>query len=135
MLFSIAMLAVAPALAESPAESCLRTKVWDGYKEGWGVRSMVTVEIEDGRTRAYLVTLYEGNEYQMKACADERVVNADLLLYDTKGNVIVRDTTVGREPDLAFKPPATGTYYVLVYAREMKEAGGKGEIALAVTYR
>lgn len=135
MLLPIALLAVAVANPESKAESCLRTKVWEGYTDGWGVRSMVTAEVEDGRTRAYLVTLYEGNEYKMQACADERLVNADLLLYDTKGNVIVRDTTVGREPDLSFKPPATGTYYVVLYAREMAEAGGKGEVALAVVYR
>ena len=136
MLLPIAFLAVNSALAdETKAEACLRTKVWEGYADGWGVRSMVTTEIEDGRTRAYLVTLYEGNEYQMKACADERLVNADLLLYDTKGNVIARDSTVSREPELSFKPPATGTYYVVLYAREMTEAGGKGEVAVAVTYR
>ncbi len=136
MLVPIALCAVASALAdESKAEACLRTKVWEGYADGWGVRSMVTTELEDGRTRAYLVTLYEGNEYQMKACADERVLNADLLLYDAKGNVIARDSTVSREPELAFKPPATGTFYLVLYAREMVEAGGKGEIAVAVTYR
>jgi len=136
LLLPIALFALAPALAEeSKAEACLRTKVWEGYADGWGVRSMVTAEIEDGRTRAYLVTLYEGNEYQVKVCADERVVNADLLLYDMKGNVIARDSTVGREPELSFKPPATGTYYVVLYAREMVEAGGKGEVAVAVTYR
>lgn len=130
------LLAAAPALAdEAEADSCLRTKVWDGYADGWGVRTMTSTELEDGKTRAYLVTLYEGNEYRLRSCADGAFRNLDLLLYDTKGNVIARDDTLDREPEIAFRPPATGTYYVVLYARETAQAGGKGGVAMAVVYR
>ena len=133
----VALLAVTGgALAgESEAESCLRTKVWEGYAEGWGVRTMTSTTIPDGKTRNYLVTLYEGNEYRIRTCADEALRNLDLLLYDAKGNVIARDNTVDREPEVSFKPPATGTYYIVLYAREAATAGGEGGAAMAVVYR
>jgi hypothetical protein len=133
LLVSLALLSPA-AQAESKAESCLRTKVWEGYADGWGVRTMTTAELEDGKFRAYLVTLYEGTEYKVRACGDDRIANVDLLLYDPKGNLITRDDTTSREPEFTFKPPTSGTFYVVVYAREVVEAGGKGEVAMAVVY-
>jgi hypothetical protein len=120
---------------EKDAESCLRTKVWDGYAEGWGVRTMTSTSIPDGRTRNYLVTLYEGNEYRIQTCADEEIKNLDLLLYDTRGNVIARDTTDDRQPEVAFKPTATGTYYIVLYNRQAAKPGETGGAAMAVVYR
>jgi hypothetical protein len=120
---------------ESEAESCLRTKVWEGYAEGWGVRTMTSTTIPDGKTRNYLVTLYEGNEYRIRTCADDGIRNLDVLLYDNRGNVIARDSTTDREPEIAFKPPATGTFYIVMYNREAAAPGGTGGAAMAVVYR
>jgi hypothetical protein len=140
-----ALALLAPAHADDKdAETCLRTKVWDGYAEGWGVRTMTSSSIPDGKTRNYLVTLYSGNEYRIQTCADQGLKNLDVLLYDTHGNVIARDNTPApdappgsedREPTLSFKPPATGTYYIVLYARETREKGGDGAVAMAVSYR
>lgn len=136
---------LAPAHAdEKEAETCLRTKVWDGYAQGWGVRTMTSTSIPDGKTRNYLVTLYEGNEYQIQTCADANVRNLDVLLYDTQGNVIARDNTPApgspagtedREPRIAFKPPSTGTYYIVVYNREARRPEDVGGVAMAVVYK
>ena len=133
LLVSLALL-TPPAQAESKAEACLRTKVWDGYADGWGVRTMTTTELEDGKFRGYVVSLYEGTEYKIRACGDDRFRDVDVLLYDPKGNLIARDATHDREPEFMFKPPTTGTFYVVVYARELAQAGGKGEVAMAVVY-
>lgn len=125
-----------PARAdEKDAETCLRTKVWDGYAQGWGVRTMTSTTVPDGKTRNYLVTLYQGNEYRIQTCADDQVRNLDVLLYDTKGNVIARDTTVDREPEVVFKPTTTGTYYIVIYNREAVRADRVGGAAMAVVYR
>jgi hypothetical protein len=132
MLLALAI----PALGgESEAESCLRTKVWEGYADGWGVRTMTSTTIPDGKTRNYLVTLYEGNEYRIRSCADEGIRNLDLLLYDTRGNVIARDSTLDREPEISFKPPSTGTFYIVMYNREAAATDGTGGAAMAVVYR
>lgn len=132
----LGLLASPPALAgEDEANSCLRTKVWDGYADGWGIRTMTSTTLADGKTRSYLVTLYAGNEYQITTCADEAVKNLDVLLYDTQGNVVSRDDTEDREPKITIKPPATGTYYIVLYNRQAASAETSGGVAMAVVYR
>lgn len=139
-LISAALLAAlsltSPALAdESEAESCLRTKVWDGYSDGWGIRSMSSTELAAGKTKNFLVTLYKGNAYRIATCGDANVKNLDVLLYDSAGNVIARDNTTNREPVLEFTPEDTGTYYVVVYLRELEPKAPQGGAAMAVVYR
>ncbi|MFT4623540.1 MAG: hypothetical protein ACI8PZ_002196 [Myxococcota bacterium] len=125
-----------PALAkDSEAETCLRNKVWDGYATGWGIRTMTTTEINAGKTKNYLVTLYRGNEYRIVSCADPSVSNLDVLIYDAQGNLLDRDTTTDREPSIVFTPKNTGAYYVVLYMREVKERKRAAEVSMAVVYR
>ena len=130
------MFVSAPALAdEKAAETCLRTKVWDGYAEGWGIRTMTSTTLDSGATRNYLVTLYKGNEYQVQTCGDTDVANLDVLLYDIDGNMVLRDESTDREPMLTYKPPATATYYIVLHARGLAEGKPNAGVAMAVTYR
>jgi hypothetical protein len=125
-----------PAFAdEAEAEGCLRTKVWEGYEDGWSIRTMTSTTLGRGATRNYLVTLYKGNEYQIQSCADDAATNIDLLLYDLNGNIVVRDDDPGGEPKLAFKPEKTSTFYIVVHARELTDPKGQSGVAVAVTYR
>ena len=125
-----------PALAdESEASSCLRTKVWDGYGDGWAIRTMTSTDLQAGKTRSYLVSLYADNEYRITTCADSHAKNLDVLIYDTEGNIVVRDETTDREPSIDFKPTASGTYYVVVYLREAAEGADQAGVAMAVVYR
>ena len=70
---------------EAAAETCLRTKIWDGYNSGWAVRTATKTSLGQGEHRVYLVTLYAGNEYKVMACGDSNVANVDVVLYDAKG--------------------------------------------------
>lgn len=126
----------APAMAdEKVAETCLRTKVWDGYADGWGIRTMTSTTLDAGATRNYLVTLYKGNEYQVQTCGDTDVSNLDVLLYDIDGNMVLRDESTDREPVLSYKPAATATYYIVLHARGLSEGKPNAGVAMAVTYR
>ena len=130
------LLASLTALAdEKSAEDCLRTKVWDGYADGWGIRTMTSATLGAGATRNYLVTLYKGNDYQIRTCADESVANLDVYLYDLNGQVVLQDTTTDRQPFLEYKPTATSTYYVVVHARSLAAGKTEAGVAMAVTYR
>lgn len=139
-LFSAALLGAlvltsGAGASETEAETCLRTKVWDGYSDGWGIRTMTSADLEAGKTKNFLVTLYKGNEYRIATCGDQHVTNLDVLLYDTQGNVITRDTTTDREPVLEYTPQETGTYYIVVYLRELDGKKPQGGTAMAVVYR
>jgi hypothetical protein len=96
---------------------------------------MTSTSVADGKTRNYLVTLYDGNEYRIQTCADDKVKNLDVLLYDTKGNVIARDSTTDREPEVSFTPTATGSFYIVLYNREASKRADTGGVAMAVVYR
>ena len=131
-----ALLFQPPAMAsEEEAEVCLRTKVWDGYADGWAIRTMTSTTLEDGATRNYLVTLYAGNEYLIQACADANSKNLDVLLYDLEGRIIARDDSESREPSFTFTPEDTTTYYVVVYAQKVANGSQPTGVGLAVTYR
>ncbi len=125
-----------PALAnESEAETCLRNKVWDGYSDGWGIRTMTEAEIPTGRTKNYLVTLYKGNEYKVITCGDPLITNLDVLLYDSTGNLVARDKTTDREPMVRISPDRTGSYYVVMYLREVAKRKKSATAAMAVVYK
>ena len=136
-LTSMGLLAAGVALAgdELAAETCLRTKVWDSYAEGYGVRTMTSTSLAQGATRNYLVTLYKGNEYQIRTCSDDLVKNLDVYLYDLDGKVIAQDATVDREPGFGYNPTSTGTFYIVVHARELTDATKEAGVAMAVTYK
>lgn len=133
-LLLLTLLALPASAGEEEAETCLRTRVWDGYADGWGIRTMTSTKLAAGKTRNYLVTLYKGNQYRIEACGDDAVQNVDVLLYDTDGNVLKRDESDDASPKVEFEPSSTGSYYVVVYQRELKGADEAG-VAMAVVYR
>ena len=137
LIYSIAALTLCVgtlAIAdEKEADSCLRDKIWSGYSEGWAVRTATTTTLAQDEHRVYLLTLYAGNEYKVQVCADKASKNVDLVLHDVEGNEILRDQDNNREPILVYKPAETQTFYVAVYAADLKE--DKSGVALAVTYR
>jgi len=120
---------------EAAAETCLRTKIWDGYNGGYAVRTATKTTLAQGEHRVYLVTLYAGNEYKVMACGDSNVANIDIVIYDAKGAQVGTDSSGDREPTVTYTPTATDTYYVAVHASKLNEAGQKGGIATAVTYK
>lgn len=120
---------------EDEAESCLRTKVWDGYAEGWGIRTMTKSTLDAGATRNYMVTFYPNKEYQIQACGDGSVKDLDLVIYDLEGKVQKRDENVGTQPSVTFQTDKIATYYVVVHAKQLNAAGAKAGVAVAVTYR
>jgi hypothetical protein len=120
---------------ESQAETCLRTKVWEGYSDGWAIRTMTTTTLQPGATRSYLVTFYPGKEYLIRGCGDDASKDVDLVLYDLQGKVVLRDQAMDREPSLTWKTDKVATYYVVVHAKELAAGQTSSGVAVAVTYR
>ena len=121
---------------EDYAEDLLRQKIWEGYSEGFAVRTATTAELGVGEYRIYLVTLYAGNTYRIAGVGDKNVTNMDLVLHDADGNTIDFDKTEDSAPSLKdFKPTATATYFVVVHARTLANTDAKGAVGMAVTYK
>jgi len=129
-------LLISSALAdENGAESCMKSKIWEGYNTGWAVRTMTTTTLAQGEHRVYLVTLYAGNEYRIAACGDNNAKNIDIVLYDALGNQVMADKTSDREPSFSYTPSTTDTFYIAVHDTQNNNATDKAAIATAVTYK
>lgn len=134
MLALLALALSAPSLAgTNDAETCLRAKVWESYSDGWGVRTLTSTDLESGKNRNYVVNLLKGNQYRIATCGDKAMVNLDVLLYDAAGTVVARDSTSDRQPMIEFTPPETGSYYVVLYAKEVEKSPASA--AMAVIYK
>lgn len=128
-------LLTAALAADTAAESCLKAKVWDAYSDGWSMRSMAPTEIVPGSTKVWKVTALAHRTYRVVACADERVKNLDLVLYDASGQVVARDSTVDRQPMIQLNTDKAGTYYVVAQAREVEGGDAPADVAVAVIWK
>jgi hypothetical protein len=136
MLFALGLFATTPSFAdEGEAETCVRTKVWDGYSDGWGIRTMTTTTLAAGATRNYLVTFYPNKEYYLRTCGDGSVKDLDLVVYDLEGKIVKRDDTADAQPTLMMKTDKVSTYYVVVHAKQLNTGASQAGVSLAVTYR
>jgi hypothetical protein len=124
---------VAVADGKGESDECLRTKIWEGYSEGWAVRTATNTSLAAGEHKIYLVTLYAGNKYQFVVCGDSASLDIDLALHDAAGVVKAHDDTDSKEPVVTFTPDKTDTYYVAVYAQSVQ--GDTSNVAMAVTYQ
>jgi hypothetical protein len=120
---------------EEEADTCLRTKIWEGYNEGWAVRTATSATLAEGDHRIYLVTMYAGNEYRLQVCGDANANDIDIVLHDANGTELMRDESDDREPMVNFKPSSTDTYYIAVYASTLAKGQDKAGVAMAVTYK
>ena len=126
----------APASAdEEESETCLRTQIWEGYNEGWAVRTATSTTLGLSEYRIYLVTLYKGNEYKLMACGDSESSDIDIVLHDADGRVVAQDTGQDREPKLTFEPKSTDSYFVVVHARSLISKEARAGVSMAVTYK
>lgn len=121
--------------ADSEAESCLKSKVWEAYSDGWSMRSLAPTDIAPGTTKVWKITALANRTYRMMACADARVTNLDLVVYDDKGQVVTRDATVDRQPMAELVPPKSGTYYVVAQARSVEGGDAPASVAVAVIWK
>jgi hypothetical protein len=135
MLTALTLLSSLALADGKEAEECLRTKIWEGYSQGWAVRTVANANIADRGHKVYQVTLYKGNEYKMMACGDRDSKNVDLVLYDKSGNAVQRETTDNRDPWISFTPSATDTFYVAVFNTQPGTPGKAVDIATAVTFK
>ncbi len=131
----LGLLATTPALAgKHAADACLKTKIWDRYGDGWQVRSSSATDLGFGKTKYYRVTLLKGARYQVVTCADDNVIDLDVLLYDKDGQLIHRDDTTNREPVLSYEAQETGVYYAVLYLRNLEDRAVESHVSMALIH-
>lgn len=120
---------------EKEADTCIRTKIWSGYDQGWAVRNATSAKLGGGEHRVYVITLEAGLEYKLLACGDKGIGDLDLVLHDVNGKEVARDSSNDREPSVSYTSATTQSYYLAVYAARMNPGVTTGGVATAVTYK
>ncbi len=140
---SILLAALSGPAAAGPdeAETCVRELVTNAYPHGWAVRTITQVDLGEGETCHYLLTLYAGVEYRITSCGDPSATEVDLVLYDADGQPRTHDVTRGRSGELAFRPATTDTFFLAVRVAARTPASSpqpgvsRSSVATAVMYR
>lgn len=111
MLFLMLMTSE-PQAGYAEGKSCVNTKVSDNYLGGWRLRTAGAFEIPEDDTRYYLVTLASTIEYKIVACADDSAESIQVVVYNNSGRVISSSEPAGRDAELSFDPPKSGSYFI-----------------------
>ncbi|MBN1337384.1 MAG: hypothetical protein JXB39_15615 [Deltaproteobacteria bacterium] len=126
---------------QDEAETCAREQVSNAYPLGWAVRTLTRIDLGQGETCNYLLTLYAGVEYRIASCGDLTTREVDLVLYDGQGQPKAQDVSTGRAGELWFRPPTTATYLLAVRVSERtpppatQPGVSRSSVATAVMYK
>ena len=115
-------------------KECVRTKVADAYDDGWQMRRAGEAAIAFGRTAPMKATLLKDQSYRVVTCSSEDITELDVLIYDKKGNLIVRDEQDGNAPNLGYTPERTGLHYIVFYVRDASSRDAPGSVGWAVLH-
>ena len=121
--------------SESEATSCVRTKVWESYDEGWSLRTLLDASLVHGDKKVWKIGMYSDRTYRLMACGVAPSLDLDIVIYDGAGKVVLRDDTRDRQPGLSFVPAESGAYYVVLHARQNAAADVAADVALAVLHK
>ncbi|MCB9671339.1 MAG: hypothetical protein H6736_23170 [Alphaproteobacteria bacterium] len=116
---------------EEEALTCNRTTVWEGYGEGWRVRSLTSDVVPTGNERVLLLSLLPDTRYRFSACADASATGMSMELIDLEGRVVKRSSGDSRRQEIIVENVETVTRYLLVQHTGPSEAG----VSVAVGYR
>ena len=111
----------------------MNTKVWDGYDDGWRVRTVQAAVIEDTERATWTLTLVGGNTYRFFGCSEASVRQLDLVLYSLNGKARAADMDGDRQPYLDYTPKKTETVHAVLLTPKVPT--GKAGVALGVVHR
>ncbi len=144
MLFSL-LLALSAEATTTTGESraCINNHVSESYQAGWRVRNVSAFEVTQDNNRYMLLDLVGEVEYRFISCGDDRAKSLRIVVYDDMGRLVDStgpddDGVEGRQAEMTFKPPSTGSYFVgvrLISAHEVPEELAKKRVIRGLNAR
>lgn len=118
MLFSLLLALTSESTTTTgQARACINNHVSESYQAGWRVRNVSAFEVTQDNNRYMLLDLVGEVEYRFVSCGDDRAKAVRIVVYDDMGRLV--DSTgpdeegvEGRQAELTFVPPSTGSYFV-----------------------
>lgn len=128
MLFSLLLALTSESTTTTgQARACINNHVSESYQAGWRVRNVSAFEVSQDNNRYMLLDLVGEVEYRFVSCGDDRAKAVRIVVYDDMGRLVEstgpdEDGREGRQAELTFVPPSTGSYFVGVRLLSAHEA-------------
>jgi hypothetical protein len=121
------------------ARACINNQVTESYQSGWRVRSVSAFEVTEDDSQYMMLDLVGEVEYRFVGCGDELAQSLRLVVYDDTGQLVEStgpdgQGLEGRQAEMGFMTPDSGTYFVGVHLLSTNEVSTAG-IGLGILYR
>ena len=120
---------------EHLAQDCLETIVHDDYDEGWHLRTLDASNAAESAYKAYPLSLIKGMQYEIVACADDKVQSIEIAVADDAGNFLTDHSEEGREVSLEFFPEESNVYYMTVTPTSVEEGAVRAGVSIGLLYK
>ena len=111
------------------ARICTNGLIEDAQEDRWRLKANASWDIDEGSSQYMLVSLQSDIEYQLVACGDVGVELISIVLYDLRGNLILKSETTGANASLVFSGVPTMDYFAGVRLVQVTEPVAQAAIA------
>ena len=117
------------------AQACLRDQTMAAYEEGWSLRGSAMARVGENDAEGFSVTMMEGLEYRISLCSDNQSKGLEFIVFDEDGRDLTGVATSGREAEMIFQAPHTGSYTLAIYNDGLAVDTWRSSVGFAITYR
>ena len=111
------------------ARLCTNGMIEAAQSERWRLKANASWDIDEGSSQYMLVSLQSDIEYQLVACGDADVALVSIVLYDLRGNLILKSEATGANATLVFSGVPTMDYFAGVRLVQVTEPVAQAAIA------
>jgi hypothetical protein len=111
------------------ARICTNGMIEQAQAERWRLKANASWDVDEGSSQYMLVSLQSDIQYQLVACGDAGVALVSIVLYDLRGNLIMKTEATGPNATLEFSGVPTMDYFAGVRLVQVTEPVAQAAIA------
>lgn len=115
---------------------CLEPKAWEARDDGWTERGRESIDlVSDPNDPGALVRVarfrpYPHLSYRFVGCGGPGFADLDVLVYNGEGELIGRDDSRGRDPELTLPGDAADQFIVRLFAADLRQPTERAGVLL-----
>ena len=117
------------------SNECLRPVLWEDYDDGWTLRAVDHLIMQNGELDLRNLQLVGGLEYRFRLCGDQHLQGLDVYLVDEQGEILTQDAFDEREASMLYAPSQSGSVGLFIRPDGMAVDAVGSSLSLSVSYR
>ncbi len=125
LLLAAALMTISPAQASVLGARIQAARIFDALSSDWNMRSYFTSGLlQQGQSTTIRTTFYAGRQYKIVAGGCEDAFDVDLAVYNERGQLVARDSSVSPLAVADLTANWTGTVYLKVTMHRVRPRSG-----------